>query len=142
MTRTGRIVMALVGSILAFLLLLVAAGAWWWTNHRSELVAAGETAQAEGSSFGATTDLNGCVQQALLRFDACENFGCQIANNIFIQACLRAAAPTAEFCLDVPPLDDLMRSVTWRAEMCMQGGRSGTFCGELMGRVQDYCDER
>ncbi len=141
MTRTGRIVFALVASILAFLLLLGAAGAWWWKNHSSELFAAGDAAFVEGSNFGAAADSNGCVHEAFLRFDACEDFGCQVANNVFLQACLNAATPTAEFCRDVP-LDDFMRSVTWRAEMCVEGRRQGTLCQSLVGQIQEYCEQQ
>ena len=142
MTRTERIVFALVASILAFLLLLGAAGAWWWKNHSSELFAAGDAALVEGSNFGAAADSNECVHEAFLRFDACEDFGCQVANNIFLQACLNAATPTAEFCRDVPPLDDIMRSATWRAEMCVEGRRLGTLCQSLVGQIQEYCEEQ
>ena len=141
MTRTGRIVFALVASILAFLLLLGAAGAWWWKNHSSELFAAGDAALVEGSNFGAAADSNGCVHEAFLRFDACEDFGCQVANKIFLQACLNAATPTAGFCRDVP-LDDFLRSATWRAEMCAEGRRRGTLCQSLVGQIQDYCEEQ
>lgn len=142
MTRTGRIVMALVGSILGFLLLLVAAGAWWWKTHSSELFAAGGTARVEGSAYAAETDLNGCVDHALLRSDACDDLECQIANNIFLQACLDAAMPMAEFCRDVPPLDDFMQSAMWRAEMCAEGQRHSTLCQSLMGQIQEYCEDQ
>lgn len=139
MTRTGRIVIALVGSTLAFLLVLAAMGAWWWTAHRGDLQQDAQMAASEGMRFGETTNEADCLDQALIRHDSCENFSCQVSNNLFLGACLEAASSASEFCIGVPAKDELMQTALWRQEMCTQRDRPGSFCQALMNQVQAHC---
>ena len=139
MTRTGRIVMALVGSILAFLLVLAAMGAWWWTAHRSDLQQDAQIATSEGMRFGETSNEAGCLDQALMRYDACQNFSCQLGNNLFLSACLETASSSSEFCIGVPTKDELLQTALWRQQVCAQRDRPGSFCQALMNQVQAHC---
>lgn len=139
MTRTGRIVIALVASVLAFLLLMAAMGAWWWMAHRGDLEEDAQIAASEGMRFGEGTTETGCLEQALLRHDACENFSCQVGNSLFLSSCLKTAAPSSEFCIDVPAKDELMQTALWRQQTCTNLDRPGSFCQALMNQVQAHC---
>ncbi len=139
MTRTGRIVIALMSSVLAFLLLMAAIGAWWWQTHRGDLERDAQIAASEGMRFGGTSNETGCLEQALLRHDACQNFSCQVGNNLFLSTCLKTAGPSSGFCIDVPARDELMQTALWRRKTCTEVDRPDSFCQALLNQVQAHC---
>ena len=138
---TGKIVAIVLGSAVLIVLMLAGLGAWLWQTYAPQLREAGQEVVAEAAEFGATTDNDGCLAEALDRYERCGGgFTCGVTRNIFLTGCLRASTPAPGFCDEVPPSDAFSASVTWRLQRCEEMGLTDPQCGNLFGQIQEFCD--
>lgn len=128
---------------ICFVLLIVgvvAFGAYWLSTHKDELVKTAENARADGAAFGARTDNQGCLTEVLRRHKEHHGFSDAILNNLFLSGCLQASRPTSGFCDGVPKTSEIKDSVSWRLKKCTDAGLSDSYCSNLFGEVQKYCE--
>jgi hypothetical protein len=136
-------VKALLIIAVCFVLLIVGVvgfGAYWLSRHKDQLVKSAENARSDGAAFGRATDNQGCLAEALRRHKEHHGFSDAILNNLFIDGCFEASRPTGGFCDGVPRLSELTESVRWRLKRCTEAGLSDSYCGNLFGEVQKYCE--
>jgi hypothetical protein len=128
---------------ICFVLLIVGVvgfGAYWLSKHKDELVKSAEDARADGAAFGQQTDNQGCLSEVLRRHKEHHGFSDAILNNLFLGGCLEASRPTSGFCDGVPKTSEMTESVRWRLRKCTEAGLSDSYCGNLFGEVQKYCE--
>ena len=78
-----------------------------------------EARQIEGREFGKTTDQAGCMKEGLERSKKIRllDVNHAIANQMFVEECLKSASPIPGFCDGVPPLWQLQDS-EWSQKQC------------------------
>jgi hypothetical protein len=143
-TRTGRsFVKALV--ISAAVILFLAGGTalainFWWQTRGAAVIAT----LGEGTRFADGHDQQACVTEAVLRVkrsDGLVGFTDEVRNELFLEECLKAAAPTAGFCHNVPSDIDREASASWRGQMSTRYGLEGTLRQGLVIEIQSFCNE-
>jgi hypothetical protein len=134
-----------ISAVCLLLLAVVGAGAayYWWTNHKDELIQSGKQAIEDGRAFGARTDYEGCVAEAVARAKREQGFGAAISHNLFLRACLESSRATPGFCEAVPARTEFMKSATWQVQQCREVGMNGdNYCNQLFQQVQQFCETK
>ncbi len=132
-----------IGAVIVLLAVAAIAGLVWWLDANKErLKAQGDAAKSEAATFAAGRSQRDCVAEGLRRVSACDGLMCRALAEIFVEACLGAAEPTSGLCDGVPKTGEIMASVKWRLAQCAQRAGDAKQCSNLMGAVQDYCEER
>jgi hypothetical protein len=111
----------------------------WWQTKGTEVVAT----LGDGTRFGAGKDLQACVTEAVLRVKRSSSrigFTDQIKNELFLEECLKVAAPVSGFCAGVPSKSDAATSAAWREQMGGKYGLEGTLRQGLVTEIQAFCD--
>lgn len=130
--------------IVASVVLVIAGGTVvayyvWWQTKGAEVVAA----LGDGTRFATGKDRQDCVTEAVLRVkrsSALIGFTDQIKNELFLDECLKAAAPVTGFCVGVPSRSDTAASVSWREQTSGRYGLEGTLRQGLVNEIQDFCN--
>ena len=141
MASPTKVLLILAAIAVAGLLLLVG-GAWfWWDRNGTELLDAGKTAIEEGQRMGSELTESSCMSTAIDRHKADTNpsFGSALRNNLWLSGCLNASRPQEQFCVDVPPSDEILASAMWSTQMCARSGIDDPTCPNLMQSVSKYC---
>ena len=131
--------------IIAASFLLIAGGVAlgvtiWWQTRGAEVVAS----LGDGTRYGAGHNRLACVSEAVLRVkrsSAAVGFADQLKNELFLEECLKAAAPVDGFCAGVPSKSDAATSVAWRKQTSERYGLEGTLRQGLVKEIQDFCDK-
>ena len=111
----------------------------WWNTKGAEVVAS----LGEGTRYAAGNSRQACVTEAVLRVKRASGaigFTDQVKNELFLEECLKAAAPVDGFCTGVPSKSDLATSVAWRKQTSEKYGLEGTLRQGLVKEIQDFCD--
>jgi hypothetical protein len=96
----------------------------------------------EGEELGATTDQQGCLDEALGRTDG-KGSVTAIAAGVFMRGCFDSAQPTEGFCDGVPAESEILATVTWSQQRCAGLGRvNDQGCVSVMRIMQTYCSEK
>lgn len=137
-------VLLVVGAVLALLCAgAVGLGVYLWRQHGRGFVEGGQEAFREGREFGARTDSEGCVAEAVERRRRAASFGELFRVNLFLRSCLDAAAPTPGFCDAVPGQLEFTETARWGQEQCRRHGlASDPQCPQLFSQVQQFCATR
>ena len=130
-----------IGSLLAVFLLgglVVAAvvGGFAFLVHKfddPELKAKDVKAKADGTEFGKTTDQNGCMEKGFKLTPAASSF--DVSNTTFVNACLHASRPTANFCDGVPFVLDRK----WFDDQCQIVGHNNEQCSTAFIAKRNFC---
>lgn len=127
---------------LIFLVPLLAG--WLWLQSKTgALHTHAKEMEKQGAEFGAGTDQEGCLKEALRRDETTDGLGSEAFNHFFLKACLEASAPTPGFCDLVPAPTAVKSSVAWRVLICHEHGRpAGGSCDRLLEGLQDFCAGR
>ena len=128
------------------LVLLVVAGGgacfYYVSKHKQEWLEAGNKVMDEGEKFGAQTDNDGCLAEAVARTKRETGLSAGISHNLFLRACLDASRPSPGFC-DVPKRTEFMKSAQWQQQKCQDAGMAGdTYCRQLFTQVQQFCEDK
>jgi hypothetical protein len=121
---------------------LFSVGAYWFTQNKDRIAAGAKKSMEDGAAFGRQTDNQGCVDEALARHKRDNGFTSAIANNLFLQGCLRASRPTPNFCDAVPRQSEITKSISWRLDKCAEAGVNDQYCGNLFAQVQTFCESK
>jgi hypothetical protein len=101
--------------------------------------------KAEGLEFGKTTDQNGCIQEGLTRARRMTAFEITpgVANEAFVQTCLRSSRPTTDFCNGVPGYWSLKTS-EWGDDQCEKARMNPfqTGCKSVFSAQVSHCSGR
>lgn len=143
---TGAKVALVIGALILAAVVVcvggVVAGGLWIKKQAPGLMEDVREMEREARAFGASHAQAECFPEALRRGAPCGQFDlrCIARTNTFLNVCLRAAPASPGYCDQVPPVDDVMRSVRWRADFCAAQGRANDQrCTNLLSAVQSYC---
>jgi len=118
-------------------------GAVWWMRNKDELMSRAEKVVTEAKDFGANSDNQGCVDEAVARYKREPGFTNAISTAIFMRPCLDASRATPGFCEHVPKPTEFTKSAQWRTEQCRRVDLSrDSYCQQLFQPVQQFCDDR
>lgn len=134
-----KLLLAIFGLLLVIVVVLSVVAYKAVQSHAPELKASADKARSEGAAFGAGKQPGDCVDAALERPD--RTFTGQIRTRLFVDACLNAATPSAEFCAAVP--GGIFDTAKWANAECIRRKRAGDqACVAIYTAVSDYCHRR
>ena len=111
----------------------------WWQTRGAEIVGS----LGDGTRFGNGKDRQACVSEAVLRLKrgtGLIGFTDQVKNELFLEECLKVAAPVDGFCAGVPANSDSATSIAWRKQTSQKYGLEGTLRQGLVRGIQDFCE--
>lgn len=142
MSKTAKIIIALVVCFLLFVCAVVGFGLYWWSQHRGELLEAGRKHAEQGREFGKKADEQGCLDEAIVRYKGDRGFTGSISSRIFLRSCLEASRPTHGFCDQVPRQSEIIKSARWQLEQAEKAGINDQFGRQLFSQLQQHCESK
>jgi hypothetical protein len=140
MSKTWAIVLSIIGGLFLLGLIAVAGVVYWVYQNKDRWVQSAEQIGKEAKEFGAKTNNEGCLKEALARHKRDNSFTGQISTQGFMIVCLHASEPSPGFCDGVPEQKEIMKSATWTLKKCSDAGmKNDQSCQRLFGAVQSYC---
>lgn len=104
--------------------------------HEPEMRASAVKMRTEGKAYGTGKQPGDCVDEALRRTGS--GFTGQVRTRIFIDACLKAANPSPEFCAKVP--SGIIATARWANAECTGRHLAGDqLCVQVYTAVGEYC---
>ncbi len=102
-----------------------------------------EAASSAGKEFGASSTMDGCIENAVGQSAECSMFNLTCAPNAgtFLWGCLEAAPYDAAFCADVPDTrNDDADVIGWCWHACARHGQvDSDICTVVVGVVPGFC---
>ena len=96
-----------------------------------------------GVEFGRKTDQQGCLDEAIRRFQAATRAGNLITRRTtehFLYGCFQSCRETTGFCRDAPKEDAFFTVRKWAQDRCQQiGAGTDDACVSLFTEVSDSC---
>lgn len=139
MRTASKLILIILGLILAFFA-VVGGGAWlWFQGNKDELMRQGELAEQAARAFARSHEQRECLDEAVLRYRRCEGFTCRIGNSLYVSTCLSAAQPTAKLCRDVPAPDELVELSRWTLQQCLARGLTEQCPAEVFSQWAQHC---
>jgi hypothetical protein len=129
--------------VVALVIVALVVGVVYVARNKDAWRAQGRDAQAQGKSFGANTDNQGCLDESIARYKSTAAHLNAISTNLFMQSCLEGSRPTPRFC-DKVPVGDMMKLVEWRQTQCRHYDLGGDLsCNHyLFMPVPMFCGEQ
>src|SRR5215475_6410295 len=140
MSKVWVIVLSIIGGL--FLLAVIAIGGivYWVSQNKDRWIRAAENIGKEAKEFGAKTDNEGCLKEALSRHKSDKSITGRISTSAFLTVCLQESAPSPGFCEGAPANGEIMKSANWRLKKCAEAGlQDDQGCQQIFGAVQGYC---
>jgi hypothetical protein len=125
-----------------FLLAIIAVGGivYWFSQNKDRLIQSAERLGKEAKEFGAKTNNEGCLNEALSRHKSNKSITGQISTNIFLTVCLQESGPSPGFCEGIPPNGEFIKSNAWAVKKCSDAGmQNDQGCQQMFGIVQKFC---
>lgn len=142
MPRWLKAVLIVTLIVVLFVVGVVVVGGIWFYRNKDALRARARAIGTEGKEFGKTTDNQGCVDEAVKRYKKDPGFLAAVANQGFLDACLKASRPTIGFCESIP-LGDFAKMQEWQESQCKRYDlRSSLDCQTLFMSVPMFCPDR
>ena len=140
MSKTWAIVLSIIGGLFLLGLIAVAGVVYWVYQSKDRWVQSVEQIGKDAKEFGAKTDNEGCLKEALARHKRDNSLTGQILTHGFLSACLEASKPSQGFCDGVPQPDEEMQSADWTLKKCSNLGlQNDQTCDVILIPVQAYC---
>jgi hypothetical protein len=140
MSKTWAIVLSIIGGLFLLGLIAVAGVVYWVYQNKDRWVQSVEQIGKEAKEFGARTDNEGCLKEALARYKRDKSLTGQISTQGFLLVCLPASEPSPGFCDGVPQQNEGMESDNWTLKKCSDAGmQNDQICHQLFSAVQSYC---
>ena len=96
--------------------------------------------RTQGEQFGRSASESACVTEAMSRFRNNTSFFREPHTRMWLSSCLESSQRDSAFCAEVPPADEIMRSVRWRMDECSRLGFGGdNRCQRILAEVQTHC---
>jgi hypothetical protein len=140
MSKTWAIVLSIIGGL--FLLSIIAVGGivYWVYQNKDKWTQSFEQVEKESKDFGAKTDNEGCLKEALSRHKNDKSITGQISTTIFLGTCLQKSAPSPGFCDGIPAKGEIIKSNNWKLKKCSDAGlQNDQGCQQILDAVQEYC---
>ena len=134
------------GLIISLILLViviaagVAAGIYWLSTHSGEFFEKSKQSMVDGERFGKTSDNQGCLAESIARYKQNTGFSGALSTQLFLQGCLQASKESPGFCDAVPKRTEFIKSAQWQQEQCARNNLKDTYCPQLFGQVQTFCE--
>jgi hypothetical protein len=140
MSKTWVIVLSIIGGLFLLGLVAVAGVVYWVYQSKDRLVQSVEQIGKDAKEFGAKTDNEGCLKEALARHKRDKSLTGQISTQGFLIVCLQASEPSQGFCDGVPHPDESMQSADWTLKKCADAGLlNDQSCHVILSAVQAHC---
>ena len=140
MSKVWVIVLSIIGGL--FLLAIIAIGGivYWVSQNKDRLVHSFEQLGKEAKEFGAKTNNEGCLKEALSRHKRDKSITGRISTSAFLTVCLKESAPSPGFCDGAPANGEIMKSANWRLKKCAEAGlQDDQGCQQIFSAVQTHC---
>lgn len=138
MSKTVAIILSIVGGLLLLGIIIVGGGIYWvYQNSGGRVV---KRIAEEASQFGAKTNNEGCVKEAVSRYRRDSSFsGRQLSPEGFMTICLQASKPSPGFCDGVPPPNRFEVGI-WARKRCSDAGLlDDSGCESVFYVMSNYC---
>ncbi|MGH9769910.1 MAG: hypothetical protein ACREAB_21000, partial [Blastocatellia bacterium] len=125
-----------------FLLGIIVVGGlvYWVSQNKDKWIQSAEQLGKEAKEFGAKTDNEGCLNEALARHKRDKSITGRISTQIFLSVCLQQSEPSPGFCDGVPPKGEMMKSINWTLKKCADAElQNDQDCRTMFSAVQEYC---
>jgi hypothetical protein len=140
MSKTVAIVLSIIGGLILLALIAVGGAGYWFYQNKEKLTQALENIGNEAKRFGAKTNNEGCLKEALARHKRANSFPERMATQNFLGICLHASEPSPGFCDGAPPQREIFKAADWANKRCSDAGMPGDpGCAQLFSAVQSYC---
>jgi hypothetical protein len=143
MSKTVIIVLSIVGGLILVGALIVGGFSYWVYKNKDKFVQSVEQPMKDGKEFGAKTNSEGCLNEALSRHKRDNSIMGRISTTTFLTVCLEASSPSSGFCDSIPARGEIMKSGSWAIKKCGEVGlQNDQGCQQLFGAVQAYCQKK
>jgi hypothetical protein len=133
-----KVTLIVIGSIILFVMAMGVGGYTWWKYNGQNLIAAA----GEGHRFGAGKDSAACMEEGVRRTKGIW-FSGAVAARLFLENCLKAANLEAGFCDGVPGPTELLKSVSWQAQLNQKYGLHSPFESAVLPQsIIAFCESR
>ncbi|HKE02645.1 MAG TPA: hypothetical protein VKE91_01225 [Blastocatellia bacterium] len=140
MSKTWAIVLSIIGGIFLLAIIAVGGAVYWFYQNKDRLIRAAENIGKEAKEFGANTNNEGCLKEALSRHKRDKSITGRISTSAFLTVCLQESAPSPGFCDGAPASGEIMKSANWRLKKCAEAGlQDDQGCQQIFSAVQSYC---
>lgn len=128
-------------AVILVIAIAVAIGVGYYVrSHSAEWLEQGKAIRTEGTSFGAKAAEPQCLSEAMARYRSDRGMRSGIKQGVWLGGCLETSSIDPQFCTDVPPEAELLRTAAWRNERCAEFGMKGdTVCPSILQQMQRYC---
>jgi len=143
MSKTWGIVLSIIGGFILLAIIAVGGIAYWIYQNKDRWIQAAENIGKEAKEFGAKTNNEGCLNEALSRHKRDKSITGQISTGVFLGVCLQESAPSPGFCDGVPARGEIMKSASWSLKKCADAGlQNDQGCQQIFKAVQQYCHRK
>ena len=143
MPKWLKVVLALFAVLMVLCAVSAFAAKWWFDHNKDRLKSLGDTAAKDGATWAMTHDANGCVDEALHRYDLEGGIVAEAGHTLFMRACLDKAQRPQGFCDAVPPRNELLKTAEWSVTRCRALGRQGDqACTRMVKAIQESCAKK
>lgn len=113
----------------------------WLADFNAERAQQRDEYRQSGELFGSSNTQQTCLAHTLASFDGCTGFHCTVNHGVFLKACLAKAAPSGDFCHEVPTYRDepTEEDKTWAKHTCWDQNIRGEGCRLLLRQQQLFC---
>jgi hypothetical protein len=123
--------------------LAVVVGVRWLNVNGDRLNARVEQARAEGREFGRSATASASVAKGIEVYRGDTSFFGETSARRWLASCLENSTPESALCAQVPPKEEVRRTLTWRLAECSRLGMEGDHgCRRILEEVQTYCKSR
>ena len=140
MSKTWAIVLSIIGGLFLLGIIAIAGVVYWVYQNKGKLVQSAEQLVKEAREFGAKTNNEGCLEEALSRHKRDKSFTGRISTQGFLTVCLQTSEPSPGFCDGVPTQNEILKSANWTLKKCSEAGmQNDQGCRQILSAVQTYC---
>ena len=137
-----KVTLIVIGSIILFVMVMGVGGYTWWKYNGQNLMQDAQAAAGEGRRFGAGKDSAACMEEGVRRTKGIW-FSGAVAARLFLESCLKAANLEAGFCDGVPGPTELLKSVSWQAQLNHKYGLHPPFESAVLPQsIIAFCESR
>jgi hypothetical protein len=137
-----KVTLIVIGSIILIVMVMGVGGYTWWKYNGEIMMQDAQAADGEGRRFGAGKDSTACMEEGVRRAKGI-GFSGAVAARVFLESCLKAAKLEAGFCDGVPSPTELLKSVSWQAQLNQKYGLHSPFESAVLPQsIIAFCESR
>src|SRR5262245_53943998 len=137
-----KVPLIVIGSIILFVMVVGLGGYTWWKYNGQTLMQDAQAADGEGRRFGAGKDSTACMEEGVGRTKGA-GFPRAVPPSRFRDSCRKTARLEAGFCDGVPGPTELLKSVSWQAQLNQKYGLHPPFESAVLPQsIIAFCESR